>query len=350
MAANTFGTHFRVTTFGESHGAALGAVIDGCPSGVVFDSSLIQQELLRRRPGSISMNSAGIVSSRDERDQLELLSGVFDGRTLGTPIAMMVRNTDQRSSDYEAIKESPRQGHADDTWKNKFSHIDHRGGGRSSGRETLGRVLGGAVAKMFVQQVAPLCEVMGMSAQIGPLRLTEEEYGFIQSGLYRPDDFTARFPSPRHEQVKDLLIQARAMGESYGGIAELWIKNPPPRLGQPVFSKFKATLADGMMGIGATVGFEFGSGFESASQLGSQFHKAQEEGANQEQYGGIRGGITTGEMIRLRVAFKPTSSILETAKQGRHDPCIVVRAIPVIEAMAWMTIADHLLWARHDRV
>lgn len=350
MAANTFGTHFSVTTFGESHGVALGAVIDGCPAGVVFDLSLLQQELKRRRPGSVAVSSEGIVSPRNEKDEVEVLSGIYEGRTLGTPIAMIVRNHDQKSQDYESLKENPRKGHADDVWKRKFGHFDHRGGGRSSGRETLSRVLGGAVAKMFVQQIAPLCEVIGLSSQIGPISLSEEEYAYIRSGLYRPDDFSARFPSPRHEQVRDLLVQARALGESYGGVGEIWIRNVPPNLGQPVFSKFKATLANAMMGLGAAVGFEMGDGFSSAHQLGSHFHGQQDPSNHQEQYGGIRGGITTGELLRLRVAFKPTSSILDIAKQGRHDPCIVVRAIPVMEAMAWITIADHILWTRQDRV
>ena len=334
-------------TFGESHGVALGAVIDGCPAGVVFDFSLLQRELQRRRPGSQSGANQGIVSPRNEADQVEILSGVYEGRTLGTPIAMMVRNTDQRSQDYTDILAQPRVGHADDVWKNKFLHSDHRGGGRSSGRETLGRVLGGAVAQMFVTQVAPLCEVVGFSSRIGPLSLSSDDYENLSSGLYFPEDFSARFPSEKHDQVRELLVQARADGRSYGGVAELWIKNPPPNLGQPVFAKFKASLADAMMGVGATAGVEFGAGFSVAEEEGSEFHSAE---SPQEQYGGIRGGLTTGELITLRVAFKPTSSVLDVAKQGRHDPCIVIRAVPVLEAMAWLCLADHLLWARQDRV
>lgn len=347
MSGNIFGSRFSVMTFGESHGAALGAVIDGCPAGVVFDLSIVQRELQRRRPGSASISSQGMVSARNEADQVEVLSGIFEGRTLGTPIAMIVRNTDHRSQDYQEILQQPRQGHADDIWRDKYLHSDHRGGGRSSGRETLGRVLAGAIAKMFVTQVAPVCDVMGFSSQIGPLRLTEQDYERLKSGVYYPDDFSARFPSEAHEEARELLVQARAEGESFGGVAEIWLRNPPPYLGQPVFAKFKATLAQAMMSVGATAGVEFGVGFSAASEAGTQFHSIDSE---QTQYGGLRGGITTGEPISLKVAFKPTSSILDVAKKGRHDPCIVIRAIPVLEAMTWLCLADHILWARQDRV
>lgn len=347
MSGNIFGSRFSVMTFGESHGVALGAVIDGCPAGVNIDPTIIQREMQRRRPGAIATPQEGIVSPRNEGDRFEILSGVYEGRSLGSPIAMIVRNTDQKSEDYESIRSQPRQGHADDVWKNKYRHLDHRGGGRASGRETVGRVLGGAIAKMFVTQMMPRCEVIGFSNQIGPIKLTNDDYSFISTGVYSPDDFTARFPSPRHAEVRELLINARAQGESYGGVAEVWIKNPPANLGQPVFSKFKATLAEAMLSVGATAGIEFGEGFSVAEATGTTFHSGL---GSQAQYGGIRGGITTGESISFRVAFKPTSSVLDVAKQGRHDACIVVRAIPVLEAMTWLTLADHILWARQDRI
>jgi chorismate synthase len=200
---------------------------------------------------------------------------------------------------------------------------------------------------MFVGQVAPLCEVLGFSYQIGNLKLTDDDYSLISTGIYIPDDFSARFPSARHNEVRELLIQARTDGESYGGVAEIWIRNPPGNLGQPVFAKFKSTLAQAMMGVGATSGIEFGAGFSAAMQVGTKFHGHP---TVQNQYGGIRGGITTGELISFKVTFKPTSSISEVAKKGRHDPCIVIRAIPVLEAMTWLSLADHLLWARQDRV
>ena len=347
MSGNIFGSRFTVMTFGESHGAALGAVIDGCPAGVTMDVESLHRELQRRRPGASGAASSGMVSGRNESDKVEILSGVFEGRTLGTPIDMMVRNQDQRSEDYAEILHSPRPGHADDVWKNKFIHADHRGGGRASGRETVSRVMAGSVAKMFVTQLAPLCEVIGFSAQIGPITLDSDDYQNIAAGLYTPDDFSARFPSVRHDKVRELLISARSQGESYGGLAEVWIKHPPMNLGQPVFSKFKATLAQAMMSVGATAGVDFGDGFEAASQAGSNFHS---EINTHTQYGGIRGGITTGELINFKVAFKPTSSILDVAKRGRHDPCIVIRAIPVLEAMTWLCLADHILWARQDRL
>ncbi len=347
MTANQFGSHFSIMTFGESHGVALGVVIDGCPSGVVFDSEIIQKELGRRRPGGTSISSNGMVSPRNEQDQVEILSGVYNGYTLGTPIAMIVRNKDQRSDDYDEVKNNPRIGHADDVWKSKYNHVDHRGGGRSSGRETLGRVLGGSVAKQFVTQVAPGCEVIGFSCQIGNIILNQDDYNFLSTGVYYPDDFSARFPSSRHEEVRDLLIFARANGQSFGGVAEIWVRNPPRNLGQPVFAKFKASLAQAMMSVGATIGIEIGDGFSSAIKEGTQFHTDHN---NQIQYGGIRGGITTGELVSFKVAFKPTSSVLDVAKQGRHDPCIVIRAIPVLEAMTWLCLAEHVLWARQDRV
>lgn len=347
MPANQFGKRFSLTTFGESHGVALGAIIDGCPSGVIVDVNAIQQELGRRRPGGMQLSSEGIVSARNEQDQVEVLSGVFDGRTIGTPIAMIVRNTDQRSEDYDKIMREPRIGHADDVWKNKYLHVDYRGGGRSSGRETIGRVLGGSIAKMMVTQLHPLCEVVGFSFRIGPYQLEQDDYNLLSSGVYLPDDFSARFPSPRNTEVRDLLVQARAQGESYGGVAEVWIKNPPMNLGQPVFHKFKSDLAQALLSVGASTGVEFGEGFEATSKAGTQFHLSE---GSQAQYGGIRGGITTGELISMKVAFKPTSSILDTAKQGRHDPCIVIRAIPVLESMAWLCLADHILWSRQDRL
>jgi chorismate synthase len=347
MSGNIFGSRFSVITFGESHGVALGAVIDGCPAGVIVDPTLIQRELQRRRPGANSLSSDGIVSPRNEPDKVEILSGIFEGQTLGTPIAMVVRNTDQRSEDYGDIRSKARPGHADDVWKSKYLHVDHRGGGRSSGRETLGRVLGGSIAKMFVNQVAPLCDVVGFTCRIGPMELNGEDYNYIRTGVYLPEDFSARFPSGRHAEVREMLVNARVDGESYGGVAEIWVRNPPPHLGQPVFAKFKATLAQAMMSVGATVGIEVGEGFAAASEQGTRFHDPLHSPG---KYGGIRGGFTTGELVSFKVAFKPTSSVLDVAKQGRHDPCIVIRAIPVLEAMTWLTLADHILWARQDRV
>jgi chorismate synthase len=345
--ANQFGQRFCVTTFGESHGTALGAVVDGCPAGLHFDFDLLNGEMERRRPGGQSKSHDQIVSSRQEKDEVEVLSGVYEGKTLGTPIAMMVRNMDARSKDYSEIRAKSRHGHADDVWKSKFINVDHRGGGRSSGRETISRVMAGAVAQMFVRSLYPACEVFGFACQIGNIALSAEDYSFIQAGTFLPDDFIARFPSSRHPEVRQLLMDAKMEGKSYGGQAEVWVRNAPKNLGQPVFHKFKSDLAQAYMSIGATVGIEIGAGFESTHAEGSHFH-AQD--GSPVRYGGIRGGITTGELIISRIAFKPTSTVLDEAKKGRHDPCIVPRAIPVLEAMTWLLLAEHILWSRSDRL
>ncbi len=345
MSANSLGQRWTVTTFGESHGVALGAIIDGCPAGVSFDYQLLQRELDRRKPGGNNKSSEGVVSARQESDKVEVLSGVYNGRTLGTPIAMIVKNHDQRSNDYNNIQNKSRVGHADDLWKSKYSHVDHRGGGRSSGRETVSRVMAGAVAQMFVRELYPACEVLGFSCQIGGIELSIEDYKNIESGVFIPDDFSARFPSANNQQVRDLLSNAKVEGHSYGGLAEIWVKNIPKNLGQPVFHKFKSDLAMSYMSVGATTGIEIGLGFQSIQAEGSHFHSPNSSAA---KYGGIRGGITTGELVISRVAFKPTSTVLDEAKKGRHDPCIVTRAIPVLEAMTWNLIAEHILWSRQD--
>jgi chorismate synthase len=338
MSASSFGSRFVVTTFGESHGVGLGVVIDGCPAGLNFDEALLKKELERRRPGGEA------VSQRKEEDAPEILSGVFEGKTIGTPIAMIVRNKDQNSQDYAQIKDSARAGHADDAWQLKFGHRDHRGGGRSSGRETVARVMAGAVAQMLCTQLVPDLQMKGYSNQVGHHVLSEMERAQVWSQDI--DKFTARFPSAQHEKVKELLALAQAQGESYGGLAEIRIKGAPAGLGQPVFHKLKADLAQAYMSVGATSGVELGAGAGAPNEKGTDFHKQ----AQSENYGGIRGGISTGEEILFKVHFKPTSSILDVAKKGRHDPYIGTRAIPVLEAMTWLVLADHLLWQRMDRV
>lgn len=341
MSANQFGSRFTMMSFGESHGAALGVIVDGCPAGVRFDFDLLKKQMERRRPGV--HGSGQIVSGRNETDTPEVLSGVFEGITLGTPIAMMVRNQDAKSQDYQEIKKSPRAGHADDMWKNKFGHSDHRGGGRSSGRETVSRVMAGSVAQMMMNQVSAPTSVIGYASQIGAFTLTEQERRDVVNADV--DSYQARFPSSRDQEVAAMLKKAQEQGESHGGVAEILIQNPPAYLGQPVFHKLKSDLAQAFLSVGATNGFELGLGFDSAQVHGTEFH----QGA-QDVYGGIRGGISTGESILLRISFKPTSSILDVAKKGRHDPCIVTRAIPVLEAMTWLVLADHYLWSRTDRI
>lgn len=339
MSANSFGQIFKIQTFGESHGVALGVLIEGCPAGLEFDFSFLQTELQRRKPGLDPAQS-----SRKESDQAEVLSGVFEGRTLGTPIAIIVRNEDARSVDYETIKTQARVGHADDVWRNKFHHSDHRGGGRSSGRETLARVMAGAVAKMLLKRLAPQLQIFGYSSRIGPCSLTKEDRQSLPQNLKTIDQYSARFPAQDHRKVQDLLLRAKESGESYGGEAEILVKGMAPNLGQPVFHKLKADLAFAMMGVGATDSFSTGDeNFDSHAE-GTVFHHPQNT------YGGIRGGISTGGDLHLCIGFKPTSSILDVAKKGRHDPCIVPRAVPVLEAMTALVIVDHLLWSRLDRV
>lgn len=343
MSANQFGSRFVITSFGESHGEALGVLIDGCPANVSFDEALLKKQMERRRPGVHTGAAAQVVSGRQETDRPEILSGVFEGKTLGTPIAMIVRNQDARSADYEEMKNKPRAGHADDMWKNKFGHSDHRGGGRSSGRETLSRVMAGSVAQMLFKSAGLSTLVLGYTSQVGPLSLTDQERQEVLSKDV--DAHQARFPSSRHEEAAVLLKAAQENGESYGGVAEILIKDLPANLGQPVFHKLKSDLAQAYLSVGAANGFELGLGFESAAQLGTEFHRGSTS-----VYGGIRGGISTGEDILLRVSFKPTSSILDVAKKGRHDPFIVTRAIPVLEAMTWLVLADHYLWTKTDRI
>lgn len=343
MSANSFGHLFKLTSFGESHGVALGAVIDGCPAGIDWSQDLLISDLERRRPGQNA-----VVSQRAEQDTPEILSGVFENKTLGTPIAMIVRNQDAKSKDYEKIKNQPRAGHADDVWKQKFGHVDHRGGGRSSGRETVARVLGGSVAKMFLRSLHPALKIQGFANRIGEFCLTESERESFFQGGQSVDDFSARFPAQRHLEVFESLKKAQADGDSWGGQAEIVVKGMPKGLGQPVFRKLKADLASAMLSVGATSGCEFGAGREASSQRGTAFHRAG-EAESAAQYGGLRGGISTGENLILKVSFKPTSSILDVAKRGRHDPCIVPRAIPVLEAMVALVLADHVLWSRMDR-
>jgi len=344
VSANSFGTHFSWTTFGESHGPAMGVVIDGCPAGVSFDLELLKSHLERRRPGKF-VGGKIFTSARNEADSPEVLSGVFEGKTLGTPIAIVIANKDQRSGDYQEIKDNPRVGHADDVWLEKFGHRDHRGGGRASARETVTRVIAGAVAEMLCKAICDL-QVCAFAESIGPLQLSDDEKLSVGSREALSKHFL-NFPSTsQKEALAKLLGEAQENGESYGGRVVLRVAKVPSGLGQPVFKKLKAELAGALMSIGAAAGVEFGGGFSLTDMSGTALHKDKENPL----YGGLRGGITTGEDLNFAIAFKPTSSITDTAKKGRHDPCIVPRAVPVVEAMAWTVLADHLLWQRMDRV
>jgi chorismate synthase len=341
VSANRFGHLFSVTTFGESHGSALGCVIDGCPAGVEINKDRLQKWLERRRPGQ-----SAVVTSRQESDQVEIVSGVFANKTLGTPIAMFVRNHDARSKDYARESVPLRPGHATDLWDAKFGHSDFRGSGRASGRETVARVMAGAVAEMFLQQAVPQIQVLGFVSQLGPWSLNQICLAKAREAApWSSEAFVARFPDASLSvDIEAGLLKAKAAGESFGGVCELVIRGAPKGLGQPVFHKFKADLGAAMLGVGATSAVEFGEGFAATSKVGSEFHS---EG---QSYGGIRGGIATGEPIDLKVAFKPTSTLGKMAKEGRHDPAILPRALPVLEAMAWLVLADHFLWQRLDKI
>jgi len=352
--ANRFGERFQITTFGESHGVALGVVIDGCPAGVPWDERVLVRALERRRPGQ------KLTTSRGESDQPEVLSGVYEGKTLGTPIAILTRNHDARSEDYQKVAKKPRTGHADDVWKLKFDHSDPRGGGRSSGRETVARVMAGAVAEMFCRSFYPQMKVLGLATEIAGVKLASDlserwikrldsrkKTDALDALRAEVDSAVVRFPADSRAQAKvsRLLQAAKESGKSYGGRAWIQCSGVPAGLGQPVFYKFKSEWARALLSVGATATVEIGEGSRAVEAEGSQFHREGKNG----RYGGIRGGITTGEILQASVGFKPTSSVLDVAKQGRHDPCIVPRAIPVLEAMTWCLLADQILWARGDR-
>ena len=321
---NTFGRNFRVTTFGESHGRALGAVIDGCPPGIPLDETDIQPLLDRRRPGSSPMTSP-----RNETDTVEILSGVFEGKTTGTPIAMIVRNRDVQSRDYEELRTVFRPGHADFTYQEKFGIRDHRGGGRSSGRETVGRVAAGALAMKYLAMngITVSGRIISVHGRTDPTGIEEE------------------------------ILAAKQAGDSVGGIAEIVAKGCPAGLGDPVFGKLDALIAGAMMGIGAVKAVEIGDGFAVAGRFGSENNDAMtKDGFATNHAGGILGGISSGQEIVVRIAVKPTPSIAKTqatrdihgnvidiSVSGRHDPCIVPRIIPVAEAMLALVLADALL-------
>jgi chorismate synthase len=364
MPGNSFGTLFVVTAFGESHGPALGCVIDGCPAGVLLEAEDIRRELLRRRPGG-----GGASSPRAEADEPELLSGVFEGRTLGTPIAILVRNGNQRSGDYDALKDVYRPGHADWTWEAKYGFRDYRGGGRSSGRETLSRVAAGAVAKQFlagqgIKVRAWAASIAGISAPRDPDFALEEAE---KNPLKIPHRKTAEYIIERIEAL-------RLEGDSAGGTVSCRVEGLPPGLGEPVFGKLDARLASALLSLGAAKGIEFGAGFAASAGTGSVFNDEPLPAEGERLFpnvpalryrtnhaGGMLGGISTGMPVEFTVAFKPVPSISKVQRtadrqgeireliiQGRHDVCIVPRAVPVVEAMTALVLADLLLLRRCD--
>lgn len=353
MANNTFGELFRVTTFGESHGAAIGAVIDGCPSGLEIDVNLIQHELDRRKPGQST-----ITTSRKESDTVQVLSGIHNNKTLGSPIALLIKNEDQKPEDYEHIKTSFRPSHADFTYFSKYGLRDYRGGGRSSARATAAIVGAGAIAKQLLTQLTKL-DIKTYVSQVGKIKL---EKNYKELPLDKIDTNIVRCPDEmKAKDMINLIETARNNGDSLGGIITGVIQNCPVGLGEPVFDKLNANLAKAMFCINAVHGFEYGSGFEGSSKYGSENNDEfiEKDGiiaTKTNHSGGIQGGISNGMDIYFNVAFKPTSTIKKAQQtinekgehitiepEGRHDPCVLPRAVPIVEAMAALVLADHVL-------
>lgn len=357
MPGNTFGTLFRVTTFGESHGAAIGCIVDGCPAGLDFDLEFIQRDLDRRRPGQ-----SAIVTQRKESDTVQVLSGVFEGKTTGTPIAFIIPNEDQRSRDYDHLAAAFRPSHADYTWQAKYGFRDYRGGGRSSARETAARVAAGALAKLFLKTQD--IEIQSYVSQVGHLEL-KKNYTELDLSLTETNDIRCPDPEMAEKMIR-FIKKVRKAGDTIGGVITGVVRGCPPGLGEPVFDKLHADLGKAMLSINAAKGFEYGSGFEGVKMLGSQHNDLFQSTANSQQpttatnfSGGIQGGISNGMDIYFRVAFKPIATIMRDQEsvnekgepvtlkgKGRHDPCVVPRAVPIVEAMAALVLADHFLRQR----
>lgn len=354
MAGNSFGNAFRIHTFGESHGPAIGVVIDGCPAGLQLDTARIQTELDRRRPGQ-----SRIVTQRKESDTVEVLSGVFEGITQGTPIALLIRNADQRSADYDHIRDSFRPSHADFTYQEKYGTRDYRGGGRSSARETAARVAAGAVARQLLESSG--IRIKAYVSKVGALELATP---YSALDLDKTEENIVRCPDPVvAARMIDLIEEVRKQGDTIGGIVTGVVTGVPAGLGEPAFDKLHADLGKAMLSINAAKGFEYGSGFAGTEMRGSEHNDAfvSEQGevkTRTNHSGGIQGGISNGMDIYFRVAFKPVATIVaaqqsidkqgspvEVRGRGRHDPCVLPRAVPIVEAMAALTLADH--WLRN---
>lgn len=332
---NTFGELFRVTTFGESHGPALGAVIDGCPAGVSLPTALIQHALNRRRPGQ-----SAVTTPRAEGDVVEVLSGVFQDKTLGTPIAAVVRNHDARSQDYSRLAREDRPGHADKVWRERFKHRDARGGGRTSGRETLSRVIAGAVAESLLAREIPALSTVAWVSQVGPIVAPMPSLALTRAEV---DAHSTRCPDAAAAvSMEQLILEAKGKGDSYGGVIHARVVGLPIGLGEPVFGKLKATLSMALGSIGAVTGVVWGPPDleERLKSPGTHFHAQESADSPSAVYGGIQGGLSNGAPLMLRVLFKPPATLAEHAAGGRHDPCILPRAVPVVEAMVSMVLAD----------
>ena len=359
MAGNTFGQVFRITTFGESHGKAIGVILDGCPAGLEIDEAFIQSELDRRKPGQ-----SNIVTQRKESDTVQVLSGVFEGKSTGTPISMVIFNADARSKDYSHIATKFRPSHADFTYHEKYGNRDYRGGGRSSARETAARVAAGAIAKLFLKKSG--VSINAYVSQVGEMA-TEKAYH--QLDLSQTEATPVRCPDiEMAEKMIDYIKAVRKDGDTIGGVVNGVVQGCPVGLGEPVFDKLHADIAKAMLSINACKGFEYGSGFAGVEMRGSShndvFYKEGDQIRTKTNHsGGIQGGISNGMDIYFRVAFKPVATIVpsqdsvdeegeavEVIGKGRHDPCVVPRAVPIVEAMTALVLADHLLRQRSTQV
>ncbi len=347
MAGNSFGNIFKLTTFGESHGTAIGGIIDGCPAGLEIDFNAIQAEMQRRKPGQ-----SPIVTQRKEEDEVKFLSGIFEGKTTGTPIGFVIENTNQKSKDYSHIKDTYRPSHADFTYDKKYGIRDYRGGGRSSARETACRVVAGAIAKQLLNDI----KITAYVSAVGEIELQKpyQELNFaeIENNPVRTADASMA------RQMEAYIREIRKLGDTVGGVISCVIENTPAGLGEPVFDKLHAQLGKAMLSINAVKGFEFGSGFAGTQLRGSEHNDLfNEDGSTQTNFsGGVQGGISNGEDIYFKVAFKPVATIMQKQQtidnegnlmemqgKGRHDPCVVPRAVPIVEAMAALVLADFWL-------
>src|SRR6478735_4328499 len=356
--SNIYGTLFRISTFGESHGPAIGAVIDGCPAGLEINEAFIQSELDRRKPGQ-----SKITTQRKEDDTFKILSGVFEGKSTGTPITIVIENQDQRSKDYSHIAETFRPSHADYTYEAKYGNRDYRGGGRSSARETAARVAAGAIAKLFLRKSG--VDIQAFVSQVGELKAAH----YTQLDLSKTENNIVRCPDPAlAEKMIALIDQVRLSRDTIGGVVTCVIKNSPVGLGEPVFDKLHAELGKAMLSINAVKGFEYGSGFEGVKLHGSQhndefYNEGGKIKTKTNHSGGIQGGISNGEDIYFNVAFKPVATIMQDQQsvdkegnevtvsgKGRHDPCVVPRAVPIVESMAALVMADFLLRSRASKL
>ena len=354
MSGNIFGSIFKLTTFGESHGPSIGGVVDGCPSGIEIDIDEIQKDLDRRKPGQSS-----IVTQRKEPDEVTFYSGIFEGKTTGTPIGFAIHNTNQKSKDYSHIKDSYRPSHADYVYDEKFGIRDYRGGGRSSARETASRVVAGAIAKQFLAPVTINAYVSGVGALKLKSNPSEVDLSKIEDNIVRCPD------SKMASEMESLIKKIRKEGNTIGGIVTCIIKNVPVGLGEPVFNKLHAELGKAMLSINAVKGFEYGSGFMGTQKKGSEHNDLfNSDGSTKTNHsGGIQGGISNGMDIYFNVAFKPVATIMQNQEtinskgekvemhgKGRHDPCVVPRAVPIVEAMAALVLADFKLLKRTNKI